>query len=136
MSEAPREAPQPYPNPAEQVRTQEGFEGKPPQRKKTDFSIVKKPEFIFLCSGLAIGYLGLFSLFFYVSSCAEVQGVSPSMSFYLISILNSASLIGRVLPGVLADRWVHFNFMVVALGSSAMVGFCWMAAKSLAGLVV
>lgn len=133
--EAPREAPR-LSTPAEQVRTQEGFKEKPPQKRKTVFSIVKKPEFILLCSGLAIGYLGLFSPFFYVSSYAVVQGVSPSMSFYLISILNSASLIGRVLPGVLADRWGHFNFMVVALGSSAIVGFCWMAAKGLAGLVV
>lgn len=133
--EAPQERPQP-PDPAEHGEAHEALEEKPPRSKKTDFSIVKKPEFAFLCAGLAIGYLGLFAPFFYVSSYAVAKGLSPSMSFYLISILNAASLFGRVLPGVLADRWGHFNFMVIALGASAIVGFCWTAATSLPGLVV
>ncbi|KAI7787371.1 Riboflavin transporter MCH5 [Diaporthe eres] len=133
--EAPRERPQPL-APTEHAEPQEAAEEKPQKSKKTDFSIVKKPEFAFLCAGLAIGYLGLFAPFFYVSSYAVAKGVSPSMSFYLISILNAASLFGRVLPGILADWWGHFNFMVVALGTSATVGFCWTAATSLPGLVV
>lgn len=120
----------------EQGQVHEVRQKKPQDSKKTVFSIVKQPAFVFLCSGLAIGYLGLFAPFFYVSSYAVAKGVSPSMPFYLISILNAASLFGRVLPGVLADRWGHFNFMVVALGTSAVVGFCWTAATSLAGLVV
>lgn len=131
--EAPQERPQ---REIAARQGQEAHDKKSPARKKTDFSILKKPEFGFLCSGLAIGYLGLFAPFFYVSSYAVAKGVSPSMSFYLISILNAASLFGRVLPGILADRWGHFNFMVVALGTSAIVGYCWTAATSLAGLVV
>lgn len=133
--EAPQERPQPS-DLAEHGEAHEALEEKPSRRKKTDFSILKKPEFLFLCAGLAIGYLGLFAPFFYVSSYAVAKGLSPSMSFYLISILNAASLFGRVLPGVLADRWGHFNFMVIALGASAIVGFCWTAATSLPGLIV
>lgn len=126
--EAPRERPQPS--------TPTELEQKSPRSKRTELLIMKKPEFVLLCSGLAIGYLGLFAPFFYVSSYAVAQGVSPSMSFYLISILNAASLFGRVLPGVLSDWWGHFNFMVVALGTSAIVGFSWTSATSLPGLVV
>lgn len=100
--EAPRETPQPL-TPAEQVSAHEGLDEKPSNRKKTDFSVMKKPEFIFLCSGLAIGYFGLLAPFFYVSSYAVGKGVSPSMSFYLISILKTASILGRVLPGILSD---------------------------------
>lgn len=134
--EAPHDKSQPsIPDHHEQGQAQE-HEENIRSRKQTDLSIIKQPAFIFLCSGLAIGYLGLFAPFFYVSSYAVVKGVSPSMSFYLISILNAASLFGRVFPGILADRWGHFNFMVVALATSAIVGFCWTAATSLAGLIV
>jgi predicted MFS family arabinose efflux permease len=111
-------------------------EAKSPEAKKTDFSIVRKPAFLLLSLGLAIGYLGLFAPFFYVSAYAVAEGVSSSVSFYLISILNAASLFGRVLPGIWADRWGHFNFMIFALGASAIVGFCWTAATNMAGLVV
>ncbi|KUI65771.1 Riboflavin transporter MCH5 [Cytospora mali] len=116
--------------------TESRQEQEPQGEKKADFSIVKKPAFLFLCFGLAVGYLGLFAPFFYVSAYAIVEGVSSSMSFYLISILNAASLFGRILPGILADQWGHFNFMIVALAASAIVGFCWTAAANVAGLVV
>lgn len=115
---------------------QRGSQEKSPETKTTDFSIVRKPAFLLLSLGLAIGYLGLFAPFFYVSAYAVAEGVSSSVSFYLISILNAASLFGRVLPGIWADRWGHFNFMIFALGASAIVGFCWTAATNVAGLVV
>lgn len=105
-------------------------------KKKADLSIVKKPAFLLLCLGLGIGYLGLFAPFYYVSTYGISKGVSSSMSFYLISILNAASLFGRILPGILADRWGHYNFLITALMASAVIGFCWTAATDLAGLVV
>ncbi|ROW07020.1 hypothetical protein VPNG_06643 [Cytospora leucostoma] len=104
--------------------------------KKADLSIVKKPTFLLLCLGLGIGYLGLFAPFYYVSAYGITKGVSSSMSFYLISILNAASLFGRILPGILADRWGHYNFLIAALMTSAVIGFCWTAAMNLAGLIV
>ncbi|ROV95205.1 hypothetical protein VMCG_08563 [Cytospora schulzeri] len=107
-----------------------------PKANKADYSIVKKPAFLLLGAGLAIGYLGLFAPFFYVSAYAVTEGVSSSLSFYLISIMNAASWFGRVLPGILADRWGHFNFLIFAMGASATVGFCWTAATNVAGLVV
>lgn len=138
------EAPQAEANPAapDQPADSDGGqeqglqEKKPAAKNKADFSIVKKPVFLFLCLGLSIGYLGLFAPIFYVSAYAVAEGVSSSMAFYLISILNAASMFGRILPGILADRWGHFNFMIAALGASAIIGFCWTAATNVAGLVV
>jgi MFS family permease len=40
--------------------------------------------------------------------------MSESLSFYLISIVNAASVVGRILPGFLADRYGVFNVQVVA----------------------
>lgn len=107
------------------------------KQHKTDISILKNKSFLLLCSGVSLAYLGLFGPFFFVSSYASLHHYgSDSMAFYLISILNAASLFGRVLPGLLADKYGHFNICALALFSSALTAFCWTAVKSLGGLIV
>ncbi|WYZ45712.1 hypothetical protein EsH8_VIII_001028 [Colletotrichum jinshuiense] len=104
--------------------------------KKTDFSILKNKAFMLVCGGLAIGYFGLFTPIFYVSAYGIHHGLSSSTAFYLISGLNGASFFGRVFPGLLADRYGHFNLCIIGMISAGIVGFCWTAATSLAGLVL
>jgi MFS family permease len=103
---------------------------------KTDLSIAKSFTFQLMCAGLAIGSLGLLSPFFYVSSYATSLGTSASISFYLVSVVNGASLFGRVLPGFLADRFGCFNLCSLAIFASAVTAFCWTKATNIAGLVV
>ncbi|TEA20215.1 Leporins efflux protein lepC [Colletotrichum sidae] len=104
--------------------------------KKADFSILKNKTYILLCSGLALGYFGLFTPLFYVSAYGISLGLSSSTAFYLLSGLNAASFFGRVVPGLLADRYGHFNLCVVATLSAGVVGFCWTGVTSLGGLAV
>ncbi|KAK0611347.1 putative MFS monocarboxylate transporter [Immersiella caudata] len=110
------------------------------EKKKVEKSDVvtflKNPVFICLTTGLAIGNLGIFIPFFFISSYAIEMGVDPQMSFYLISILNAGSLFGRVGPGYLADRVGHYNICLLAVISSGITAFCLTEARSLAGLVV
>lgn len=103
---------------------------------KTGSQLIKNPTFLILCAGLGTLYLGFFGPFFYVSSYSVNLGQSSSFSFYLISILNSASFVGRVLPGFLADRYGPWNLLIISASLSALVGFCWTAATSVAGVVV
>lgn len=97
---------------------------------------LSQPAFVFLCLGLALFYFGFFAPFFFVSDYGLSLGESESFSIYLISILNAASLFGRILPGFIADRVGHFNVMVVAMVGSGLVIWCWTAVTSTAGLVV
>jgi MFS family permease len=122
------------------VGAEEELSDTPPMREKKGQSeiwmLMKNKIFIFLSLGLAVAYFGLFVPFFYVSSYATEMGVSPQTSFYLISALNGASLVGRVLPGYLADRWGHYNLIIMAMLASTVVAFAWTAASSLAGIIV
>lgn len=101
-----------------------------------DFSGLKQPAFILLCSGLALAFFGFFVPLFYTSVWATSLGFSENFAFYLISILNGASLLGRVLPGFVADRYGHFNILTLAAFVSGVVLFCWTGATSTAGLIV
>lgn len=44
--------------------------------------------------------------FFYIQRYALSLNVSEGMSFYLLSLMNAASLVGRIGPNLLADRSV------------------------------
>jgi len=108
----------------------------PTAKPKADFSIIKKPAFIFCCAGMAVANLGMFSPFFYISSYATSLNMSTSFSFYLISMVNGASFFGRILPGILADRYGCFNLLFCAALTSGVVAFCWTGATSTAGVAV
>ncbi|KAK3681051.1 putative MFS monocarboxylate transporter [Podospora appendiculata] len=103
--------------------------------KTWDISILKNKVFLMLAAGLSIVYLGLFIPPFYISTYATAQTIAPEASFYLISIMNGASLLGRVLPGHFADRYGHFNVFSLAILSSGVIAFCWTAATNLVGLI-
>lgn len=111
-------------------------EDKAEREKKVDFSILKKPAFLLLCLGLSCAYLGLLTPLFYLSSYAVTQGTAPATAFYLLAGLNAASFFGRVVPGILADRYGHFNLCATAALTSGIVAFCWTHATSSGGLIV
>lgn len=118
------------------VPLEAGHEVEDKNAKKADLSILKQGAFLSFCVGLALTYLGLLTPLFYISAYSIEQGVSPDTAFYLLSGLNAASFFGRLVPGILADKYGHFNLIIAAAASSALVAFCWTKATSTAGLVV
>lgn len=106
------------------------------QRRGPVIALVTNTTFLLLCAGLATCYLGMFSPFFYITSYAESIGHPVSFAFYLVSIVNAASLFGRILPGFLADRYGHFEICSLAALLSGIIAFCWTPVKSTAALVV
>ncbi|KAL9028651.1 MAG: hypothetical protein Q9196_003016 [Gyalolechia fulgens] len=75
-----------------------------------DFSAFRDPAYaIFLLCGsyvesVSITYAGLYVPFFYVASYGNDIGVGADMAFYLLIILNAASVLGRILPPFVADK--------------------------------
>jgi len=107
-----------------------------PQRRLIDTSLFKKPTLILMSVSLAFIYMGLFSPFFYVTPYTVSLGLDANIAFYMISILNAASLFGRILPGILADWYGPVNIFNFATASSFIIIFCWTKATSIAGIAV
>lgn len=120
--------------PKEEESAKSDIKDKP--KKKIDLSVVKNRVFQTFCAGIGLFYLGMFSPFFFTTSYAVHLGMSTSFAFYLVSILNAASLFGRISAGWLADKYGHFNLCSICAILSAIVAFCWTAATDSAGLVV
>jgi predicted MFS family arabinose efflux permease len=54
----------------------------------------------------------------------------------VVSIINAASLFGRIIPGVLADKLGAYNTIILYAAFSGLVCCCWTRATSLSGVVV
>lgn len=65
----------------------------------------------------------------FITTYAIAHGLEPSYSYQLLAILNAASVIGRGLPGLVADRWGRFNVMTFSsLGCTLLILALWMFA--------
>src|ERR1700724_678783 len=81
-------------------------------------------------------YWGLFTPFTFLTQYGIAYGMEENLAFYLISIINAASIIGRILPGFLADKVGAFNIQIVfstvmAIGLLAY----WMPLTTEAGII-
>jgi len=103
---------------------------------KPDFSVVKLPLLYALSSALFFNYLGLFTPNFYVTSYTISLNLDPDMAFYMVAIINGASLFGRVIPGIWADRYGAFNVMILSAGTSGIVCMCMTKATSIIGIAL
>ncbi|RDW78883.1 MCT family MFS transporter [Aspergillus mulundensis] len=119
-----------------QVATLESPEEKPKEKGGLDFSILKTPTMRLLCLAFFFVYFGMFGPIFFITSYAVNIGLSSDLAFYLVSILNGASLFGRVLPGMLADKYGRFNCCIAFTFVSGVIAMCWTKATSVAGTVV
>ena len=69
-------------------------------------------------------------------SYATDHGVNPSTAFYILAVLNLASVVGRILPSHLADSFGRYALLVPSAflaGLSTLV--LWSTARSLAQLL-
>lgn len=109
-----------------------------PPRKSSLFlpSAFKDKRFLSLTAALFCLFLGMFVPIFYIPSFAISQGMSSGLAFYLVSILNAASLPGRILPGILSDKLGRLNTLVVAAASTGIVILCWSQVHSNAAIIV
>ncbi|KAK9243317.1 major facilitator superfamily domain-containing protein [Lipomyces tetrasporus] len=89
----------------------------------------KAPSFTVMVTGIFLVYWGLFIPIGYIPSHAVAHGFSDSLSLYLVSILNAASVFGRILPGILADKFGRYNiYFGACLASGALTLALWLPA--------
>ncbi|KAJ1708874.1 monocarboxylate permease [Aspergillus flavus AF70] len=99
-------------------------------------SALKEAKFALLIVSLFFMFIGMFFPLFYIPSYAVSRGMSATLSGYLLAILNAASTFGRVIPGILADKFGRLNAFMVGGITTAIVIFCFNLATTNAGLIV
>ncbi|KAF7296027.1 MFS domain-containing protein [Mycena kentingensis (nom. inval.)] len=92
------------------------------------------PYTVYCFSGV-IAFLGLYTVLTYIDVSATSVGISPDFSFYLVSIANSASLLGRISAGLCTDRLGAINVLAPMSSLAAILTFLWPLAKTKSSLI-
>ena len=96
-------------------------------------------DFIFMsfAIGATLAFLVLYTAYFYIQVFDELNHLS-SFYFapYTVTLMNVGSVLGRVLPTYLGDKFGVLNSSIACTLGSAVLAFGWMGIQNLAGVVV
>ncbi|KAH7245062.1 major facilitator superfamily transporter [Fusarium tricinctum] len=106
-------------------------------RSFIDMSAVQDPVFALVIVGSFFVFLTLYVAFFYIQLFAIQHDItSIDFSSYLLMLLNSGSIPGRVAPNYLADRLGALRIQLSVTTISAAIMFIWLGVHNLGGLIV
>ncbi|KAH9229789.1 hypothetical protein K456DRAFT_569296 [Colletotrichum gloeosporioides 23] len=97
----------------------------------------RQPAFAITIFGLFLFFWGMFLPFNFVILQARAQGMDENLVIYLLPIMNAVSILGRIIPGIVADKMGRYNVMIFITFISAL--FClalWIPGKSNAAIIV
>ncbi|CAI6341403.1 unnamed protein product [Periconia digitata] len=111
---------------------------KPPKiRKAVDVSNFLDFHYLAFVLVSLLAYLGIFVIFFYLPYYAEADGITDhALATYLVPVFNAASLFGRTIPNMLADKTGPMNLLSPASVIAGTLLLCMMAAHSKGAIIV
>ncbi|KNZ79277.1 Riboflavin transporter MCH5 [Termitomyces sp. J132] len=96
----------------------------------------RDPPYVIMVIGTVLLYAGIYFPIFFLQLNAITNGVTPNVALNSLLILNGASSVGRILPGLLVLRIGIFNVMIPCALVSGLLAFCTAALRDVAGTVV
>ncbi|KAK0638995.1 major facilitator superfamily domain-containing protein [Cercophora newfieldiana] len=115
-----------------------GIKARLPSRKSGFLllSAFRDPVYCLIITSCFFLFLGLFTPLFFLPLYAQTKGMDPLLAGYLLAILNGASLPGRILPGILADKFGRLNMLFASAVASGIITLCWTKCETNAGIIV
>lgn len=90
----------------------------------------RNPAYSLQVVGTFLVMWAVFVPFFYLPGFAQSIGLTVDLSFYLLAILNAASLFGRLLGGAAADRLGRINTLSLGCMICGILVLCWLPIRS------
>ncbi|KAI8975863.1 MFS general substrate transporter [Trametes punicea] len=100
-----------------------------------DLTAFKMPAYSLYCAASFTAFLGIYTVLTYIDVSAASSGIDPDLSFYLLSIANACSTIGRLSGGLLADRLGPLTVITPITAVAGVLTYAWPYAKNTGGYV-
>ncbi|KAG9779526.1 MFS-type transporter dbaD [Exophiala dermatitidis] len=107
------------------------------KRHLTDLAAFKELPYTLFCIAMFFGFIGFYGPIYYIQTYAIQEHITTEhLAFYLLPILNAASVPGRIIPNFIADRTGPLNALIPCALMTAVLAFVWIAVKNLGGTIV
>ncbi|PYH97422.1 MFS general substrate transporter [Aspergillus ellipticus CBS 707.79] len=108
----------------------------PFSRARIDIGALKESVFTMTSIAVVLAEVGLMIVVTYLPSYAGSHGITGPLSYQLMTIVSATSIVGRVIPGILADKWGRFNVTFVTCTACAILPFAlWLTSTNKAGIL-
>ncbi|KAK2850675.1 hypothetical protein FQN49_005431 [Arthroderma sp. PD_2] len=98
-------------------------------------SAYREAKYLLLIVSLFFMFVGMFTPLFFLPTYAVTRGMSPTLAGYLLAITNASSTFGRIIPGVLADKYGRLNIFTLGGVVTGIVIFCMNSVTTNAALI-
>lgn len=99
-----------------------------------EWDALREAPFVFFTLGMFFNFWGLYFAFFYLGTFARDE-IGVTEPIFLLMVLNAVAILGRIIPSVIADKWVGALNMLIPLSLCASIlVYCWTAVSSSTGL--
>ncbi|KAI9042746.1 MFS general substrate transporter [Aspergillus affinis] len=96
----------------------------------------KDPKFVLLILSFFFTFMSMSIPIIYFPTYTVTRGMGPTLAGHLSAILNAASTFGRIIPGILADKYGKLNVFTTGAFVTGIIIFCMNYATTNAGLIV
>jgi hypothetical protein len=104
-------------------------------RSMLDLQAFKNKPFSLFSIGLFLSFAGLYVPIFCVIIYTETHlHIDTDLSFYILPLLNAASVVGRILPGLWAVRFGSLELVIVCTFLAAIFAYIGIVVVNLGGL--
>ncbi|KZV75730.1 MFS general substrate transporter [Peniophora sp. CONT] len=99
-------------------------------------TLLTDPPYVITIIGVAILNWGLYFPYFYLQVFALNRGVNANISFYMLALLNGASIPGRIIPGAFTPKLGVYNTFVFSMAVCSILAFAMLRIESTSGVII
>jgi MFS family permease len=109
-----------------------------PPRKTTIFigDAWRDRKYVLLIVGMFFMMMGMWMPVFFIPTYAVSRGMNSTLAANMLAIVNASSTFGRIIPGILADKFGRINLFGFAGIGTGIMCFCFNEPKTNAGIIV
>ena len=96
----------------------------------------KEVKYLLVIFCFFLTVIGMLFPSFYLPTYAVSTGMNPTLASYLLAILNAASTFGRIIPGIIADKYGRLNVFGLGGLMTGILVLIMTTVKSTAALVL